>query len=133
MSHPLVAVHLSGNPIEETPLPVLIEAAWLFVRSFPGVSLIHTPSYIQTLRDGTYNKLQACALLAVCGHLIPELRDRHGSAALAGQYYAQVVRGQLDTMMRNGPHVDSIQCLLLLGMYEWGAANGFNAWMYTGK
>lgn len=133
LSEPSVLAQSSVNPVEDTPLPILLEAARLFVSSIPGVSLIHAPTLIQALRSGNYNKIQVCALVAVCAHLIPELRDQHGSAAQAGQHYAEFVRGQLDAMMRQGPQVETIQCILLMGMYEWGAAHGFSAWMYTGE
>lgn len=64
---------------------------------------------------------------------MPELITQHGSAAQAGNFYADFVRQELNAKISQGADVEIIQCLLLIGMYEWGAGSGFNAWMYTGK
>lgn len=121
------------NPVRATPLPLLIEVGWLFVHKFPEFAFIHTPTFFQTVRDEVFDQLKVCAMLALCAKFIPELITRHGSAAQAGKFYADFVRLELNAKISRGADVETIQCLLLIGMYEWGEGAGFNAWMYIGK
>ena len=72
-------------------------------------------------------------MLAVCARFMPDLITQHGSAAQAGKFYADFIRRELNAKISQGPHVETIQCLLLIGMYEWGECCGFSAWMYVGK
>jgi hypothetical protein len=123
----------SVNPVQSTPLPLLVEAGWLLVHRFPSISVIHTPTFFQSLRDGHFNQLKVGAMLALCARFIPALVARHGSATEACRIYADFVHAELYAKLSQGPDIEIVQCLLLLGMYEWGESRGFNAWMYVGE
>lgn len=52
---------------------------------------------------------------------------------MAGKVYADYVRREVNAKIGEGPNLEIVQCLILLGMYEWGEGDGFSAWMYIGK
>jgi hypothetical protein len=97
-------------------------------------SFLHSCTYIfQSLRDGLFDELKICAMLAVCSKFMPSLSAQYRSADQAGKCYADFVRRELPVRISQGAHIDTIQCLLLIAMYEWGEQSGFSAWMYLGK
>ena len=51
----------------------------------------------------------------------------------AGEYYADHVRRELSVQACQAADIETVQSLLLLGMYEWGEGVGFSAWMYVGE
>ena len=127
------SLHLEAtNPVELTPLPQIIEASRILHQLF-GVSLGHPPTFLQQLRDGDYDQLKVCAMLAVCARFVPELVKRHGSTEEAGEIYAGFVRREINAKIGQGPRLETIHCLLLIAMHEWGQGYGFSAWMYAGK
>lgn len=121
-----------GNPLGTIPLELLVEAGRQLVYKCPGVSFVHGPTFFQSLREGRGDQLKFCALLAVFANSIPELVALHGSKTRAGQLYADFTRGQLLVKIGQGPNIETVHCLLLMGMYEWGQCSGFNAWIYVG-
>lgn len=121
------------TPIQDVPTPLLIEAGRNLVAKIPAVSFIHPPTFLQALRAGQVDPLKLCAILCLCARYVPELVALHGSVCMAGKVYADYVRREVNAKIGEGPNLEIVQCLILLGMYEWGEGDGFSAWMYIGK
>jgi hypothetical protein len=52
----------------------------------------------------------------------------------ASEYYANALATAFGPTIRNltNPSLESIQALLMLGLYEWGQTRGLSAWLYIG-
>jgi hypothetical protein len=58
----------------------------------------------------------------------------HEDPLAASEYYANALAAAFGPTIRNltNPTLESIQALLMLGLYEWGQTRGLSAWLYIG-
>jgi hypothetical protein len=150
----------SSNWLED-PLesPVLTRKVWdevydIFKLHFSTeMSFLHPPTFRNRMRQASYprdpsvaptdlqdGRVLLLAILMLTARFHPELIAYHSQAAKssnaldASEYYATALKIAFGPMGSNlpSPHIDGIQALLMLGLYEWSQTRGLNAWVYSG-
>ncbi|KAH9204213.1 hypothetical protein DL95DRAFT_529356 [Leptodontidium sp. 2 PMI_412] len=92
---------------------------------------------ILTRKDGY---LLLLGVLTLTARFHPDLIAYHFKSSqpsdplVAGEYYATALASAFKLTGRGltNPSLDSIQALLMLGLFEWGQDKGMRAWVYVG-
>jgi len=74
----------------------------------------------------TIDLLFTACLLALCAPFLPE-----DGLSLSEEYAAYVHQKLSDTLFES-PSIQTIQCLLMISVYNFGVGRGYKAWMYIG-
>ena len=101
--------------------------------SFPRDPLASIPD----LQDG---RVLLLGVLTLTARFHPDLVTHHSQSgkpvepADASEYYAMALKTAFGPTGANltSPSLDTIQALLMLGLYEWGQTRGLSAWVYVG-
>lgn len=114
-----------GEAVLDLPPQIIVEVASIFTLKFPELAFLHLP----TFSSETKNWVHIAAMLALCYRLLPAATQ----ACLESEdEYASYARQGLQIIPSGVPTLATVQALLTMSMYEWGAGNGYGAWMYSG-
>ncbi|KAH8901122.1 hypothetical protein GQ53DRAFT_614883, partial [Thozetella sp. PMI_491] len=130
------AKDISAPPGEEVlfssiDLSLVLLACSIFSRKFPELRFLHLPSFSRKARIAWGDerapgqakvRLLCAAVVSLCTPL-PEHE-------VPLERLLAYIRASLSVI--DYPDLMTIQTLVVLSMYEWGAGSGYRAWMYSG-
>ncbi|KAJ5898963.1 hypothetical protein N7495_003707 [Penicillium taxi] len=113
---------------------LIVDAGLIFNQKFPELAFLHLPTFVNSVHQNAPHRdlLKVTAVLALCARFLPEIYTAYDIPHQAGETYASQVRKHVLRRVMESPSVDTIQILLLMALYEWGASKGHSAWMYSG-
>ncbi|KAJ5032262.1 uncharacterized protein L3040_008870 [Drepanopeziza brunnea f. sp. 'multigermtubi'] len=112
-----------------TSSQMIIEVATVFCQNFPELAFLHLPTYSGSSDGGEKDWVHIAAMFALCHRLLP---GRTQAILLNEADYASYARDGLRSILSDPPRLVTVQSLLIMSMFEWGAGNGAGAWMHSG-
>lgn len=110
----------SNDVLTHTPRSEILQAASNFRLKFPELSFLPIGRF-EIASAGKSDLLLMASVMALC--------SQYGDP----EEYVAYVKTGLSMVLLNPPHLNTVQSLLLLAMYDWGHGNGYSAWMATGR
>lgn len=145
---------LGEDPLES---PILTKKVWdelydIFKLHFSTeMPFLHPPTFRHRMkqaafpRDPTISlagfedaKVLLLGVLTLTARFHPALvahySPHQGDPIAASEYYANTLAASFGPTIRSlaNPSLESVQALLMLGLYEWGQTRGLSAWLYVG-
>jgi hypothetical protein len=112
---------------------------------------LHPPTFRNRMRQASFprdpsitaadleeGRVLLLGVLTLTARFHPGLVAHHSSTSeeplAASEYYANALATAFGPTIRNltNPSLESVQALLMLGLYEWGQTRGLSAWLYIG-
>jgi hypothetical protein len=137
--------------------PILTRKVWdelyeIFKLHFSTeMPFLHPPSFRNRVRQASFprdpsittsglenGRVLLLGVLTLTARFHPDLVAHHSpnqdDPLAASEYYATALETEFGPAIRNltNPSLESIQALLILGLYEWGQTRGLSAWLYVG-
>jgi hypothetical protein len=137
--------------------PILTKKVWdelyeIFKLHFSTeMPFLHPPSFRNRVRQASFprdpsittsdlenGRVLLLGILTLTARFHPDLVAHHSpnqdDPLAASEYYATALEAEFGPAIRNltNPSLESIQALLILGLYEWGQTRGPSAWLYVG-
>ncbi|KAL2072805.1 hypothetical protein VTL71DRAFT_12148 [Oculimacula yallundae] len=119
----------SKEAVMRVPPQVILEVATIFNRKFPELAFLHLPTFSSRVERDATMWIQNAAMLALCHRFLP-VATKVGFPA--EDILISYAREGLQSVQSIHPNIPVVQALLIMSTYEWGAANGHAAWMYSG-
>ncbi|CZT42817.1 uncharacterized protein RSE6_02768 [Rhynchosporium secalis] len=108
---------------------VLLVAVTTFTQKFPELAFNHAPTFSSHVKEDVTVWIKIAATLALCHRFLPvTIKDQIPSE----DELAACSRESLQSIQSVTPSISAVQSLLIMSMYEWGAGNGYGAWMHSG-
>lgn len=144
-----------GEDVLESP--ILTRKVWdelyeIFKLHFSTeMPFLHPPSFRNRVRQASFprdpsittsdlenGRVLLLGVLTLTARFHPDLVAQHSpnqdDPVAASEYYATALEAEFGPAIRNltNPSLESIQALLILGLYEWGQTRALRAWLYVG-
>ncbi|KAL5583948.1 hypothetical protein FOVSG1_015299 [Fusarium oxysporum f. sp. vasinfectum] len=127
---------LQHEGIEALPSKeIQVHLAEVFFDNIYGQSyhLLHKPSYMQKLKNGTLPPVLVLTVCAVAARFTSNpLVSSSGPEFLRGEEWASHAR-DICTRRYESPHLTILTCLLILGLHEFGTCQGGRSWALGGQ
>ncbi|KAH7363825.1 putative fungal-specific transcription factor [Rhexocercosporidium sp. MPI-PUGE-AT-0058] len=125
------------NDETKTPMEIILamspqltlEVATVFNQKFPELAFLHLPTLLSRSNEDATMWVQIAAMCALCCRLLT--RTTQDRLVPEEKFYSYAREG-LQSVRSGPPSLPSVQALLIMSMYEWGAGNGYAAWMDSG-
>jgi hypothetical protein len=116
------------NHLGQLSTGVVICACTLLKQIHPAADFIRLPSVYTTVlaEDRKIDRVFTACLMALCAPFLP------GEDLSPSEEYASYVYQALSNTVFESPSLQTVQCLLMISMYDFRVGHGYKAWMYIG-